>query len=118
MTDIETLAQKALDADIAAKEAKERADEAKALLIEALKAEDMFNTSTKAVGNVRSKITPNRFFDADAAFESLPKALQKQVMVTKPDANLIKANLTPIQKEQFMKDYAVPFKVSLDVLID
>lgn len=117
-TNLENLAQAALAADIKAKEAKDYADEAKAIFVEALIAEGKFNANTKAVGDVRTKVTPNRFFDAEAAFESLDKKTQKAVLVTKPDPKLIQANITPVQKEQFMKDYAVPFKLGLDVLGD
>lgn len=117
-TNLENLAQTALAADIKAKEAKDYADEAKAIFVEALIAENKFNANTKAVGDVRVKLTPNRFFDAAAAFESLDKKTQKAVLVTKPDPKLIQANITPVQKEQFMKDYAVPFKLGLDVLDD
>lgn len=115
---LEKLAAMALKADIAAKEAKERADEAKADFVLALEASDKYNASTKAVGNVRTKITPNRKFNVDKAFAALPEDVQSEVLVAKPDPKLVKQNLTPKQAEEFMEDYSNPFKLSLEVLDD
>ena len=118
MTNLDTLANAALEADIALKEAKERADEAKAVLIEALTEAGKFDPSTKALGHTRLKITPNRFFNQAKAEALVTKKVLKECEVTKVDAALLKKHLTPIQMDSVMDSYATPFKVGLDVLTD
>lgn len=115
---LEQLALVALALKIKADKAKTDYETAKSNFIEALRAKDMFNENTHAIGHVKTDFTPNRWFDADAAFASLPKKAQKECLVEVPDAKLIQAHLTPIQREKFMKDRDVPFKVSLSVLED
>lgn len=116
MNNIDKLADEALTLQIEAGIAKERAEEAKAAFLEALEAEHKLNPDFKATENVRVKVMPNRYFDIDEAFNSLPKKLQKEVLVSKPDPKLVKANLTGNQVEAHMKSYANPWKVSLAVL--
>ena len=118
MTNLDALANAALEADIALKEAKERADEAKAVLIEALTEAGKFDPSTKALGHTRLKITPNRFFNQAKAEALVTKKVLKECEVTKVDAALLKKHLTGIQLASVMDSYATPFKVGLDVLTD
>ena len=118
MNTLEDLAERARYLDDLAKQMKEQADQAKAEFKDALVAAGKYDSSTKAVGNVRVKLSSNRFFDAQAAYDSLDEATQEAVLVAKPDPKLVKAHLTPIQLETFMKDYADPFKMSLSVLED
>lgn len=116
MSNIDDLALAALKADMLAKDAEDKAKEAKANLYEALEKAGALNPDTKALGHVRTKIQPNRYFAVDEALQSLPKKVQKEVMVSKPDPKLVQGHLTPIQRETFMKDHPQRFKLSLEVL--
>lgn len=116
--DIETLAWAALKADIDQKEAKRQADELKAELTRRLEEEGRWNTDTKAIGNVRTKISNNRYFDLEEAESIVDPQVIEQCQVTKTDPKLLQQHMTPIQKEQAMKHYSNPFKLSLEVLKD
>lgn len=115
---LEQLALVALATKMKADKAKSEADAAKANFIAALRERGMFNQNTHAVGHVKTNLTPNRYFDAEAAFASLSEEDQKECLVEAPDAKLVQEHLTPKQRESFMKDYDVPFKLGLAVLED
>lgn len=117
MNNLDQLADKFLEAQIMMDGAKERLEDAKTTFVEALKAENKFNPRFKTAGNAKFSISPNRTFDAEgAAKEYLDEETYKECLVAKVDPKLVTANLTPKQKEAFMKDYAVPFKISVAVL--
>ena len=115
-TNLDALADAFLEAQINLDGAKERLEDAKATFIEALEAEGKFNPRTKAYGSARLRITPNRYFDVESATSEVSEEVLEECRVTKVDPKLLALNLTPKQKEQFMKDYAVPFKISVAVL--
>lgn len=116
-TKLDQLADAFLEAQINLDGAKERFEEAKATFIEALKAENKFNPRTKSYGHAKLSITPNRKFDAEgAAKKFLDEETYKECLVEKVEPKLVTANLTPKQKEEFMVDHPVPFKVSVAVL--
>jgi len=109
------LATIALKAKIAADSAKEVADSAKMAFLLQLMAEDMFNPDTKAVGPVRTGITPNRYFDLDTALTLVPEEVIEECKVEIVDPKLLQENMTPKQKEACMKSYEVPYKLGLKV---
>lgn len=115
---IEALAARALKADLKVKELTEAAKNIKIELKDALEAAGMYNPDTKAIGDVKFTISPNRFFDSAKAWASLSEEDQKATLVAKPDPALVKAHLTPIQLENFMVEYADPFKMGLKPLTD
>lgn len=118
-TKLDQLADKFLDAQINLDGAKERFEEAKATFIEALKAENKFNPRFKTAGHAKFTISPNRTFDAEgAAREFLDEEDYSQVIVEKVDPKLVTQYITPKQKEKYMKDNAVPFKIGIKVLGD
>lgn len=109
------LATVALKAKLAADSAQEVADSAKLAFMQQLIAEDMFNPDTKAVGPVKTGISPNRYFDLDTAITFVKPEVLEECKVTIVDPNLLKENLTPKQKEAAMKSYEVPYKLGLKV---
>lgn len=109
------LATIALKTKIAADNAKEIADSAKLAFMQQMIAEDMFNPDTKAIGPVKTGITPNRFFDLDTALTLLPEEVVEQCKVEIVDPKLLQENMTPKQKEACMKSYEVPYKLGLKV---
>lgn len=119
MNNLDTLADAFLEAQINLDGAKERLEDAKATFIEALKAEGKFNPRFKTAGHAKFSISPNRTFDAEgAAKKFLDEETYKECLVEKIDSKLVTANLSPKQKEQFMVDNAVPFKIGVKVLGD
>lgn len=119
MNNLDALADAFLEAQINLDGAKERLEDIKATFIEALKAEGKFNPRFKTAGHAKFSISPNRTFDAEgAAKEYLDEETYKECLVAKVDPKLVTANLTPKQKEKFMKDNAVPFKIGVKVLGD
>ncbi len=118
-TKLDQLADAFLEAQINLDGAKERLEYAKATFIEALEAEGKFTPHFKTAGHAKFSISPNRRFDAEgAAKEYLDEETYKECLVAKVDPKLVTANLTPKQKEKFMKDNAVPFKIGVKVLGD
>lgn len=115
-TKLERLANDALEAQLIAQEAAEQAADAKAAFEAELEKEHKLNPDFKAVGHVRVKIVPNRYFDLEAAKAFLTKKDLKECTVPTVDPKLVKAHLTPIQTEQAMKDHAKKFKLGLSVL--
>lgn len=117
MNNLDQLADKFLEAQIMMDGAKERLEDAKATFVEALKAENKFNPRFKTAGNAKFAITPNRTFDIEgAAKKFLDEETIEECKVAKLDTKLVSANLTPKQKEEFMVDNAVPFKIGVKVL--
>ena len=115
---LDELADKLLEAQLALDEAKERFEEAKADFIEEAKRAGKYDSSLKAAGNARIKLTPNRFFDVKEAEKFLTKKTLKECTVPTLDPKLVKAHLTPIQLEEAMRTYSNPFKLSVSVLED
>lgn len=116
-TKLDALADAFLEAQINLDGAKERLEDAKATFIEALEAEGKFNPRFKTAGHAKFSISPNRTFDAEgAAKKYLDEETYKECLVAKVDPKLVTANLTPKQKEMFMKDNAVPFKIGVRLL--
>lgn len=118
MNKLEQLAERALDAQLVAQEAKEQADDAKAAFEAELEKEHKLNPDFKAVGHVRVKIVPNRFFDLETAKAMLTKKDLKDCTVPTVDPKLVKQRLTPLQTEEAMRDHAKAFKIGLSVLDD
>lgn len=118
MGKLEKLAMQALRADMNLKEAKRIAEEAKEQFIKALEAADMWNTDTKAVGNVRTKIQTNRFFDVTTAEKLAGDEAVEKAQVTATDAKILKSMMTDNDIEAAMKLHKNPYKLSLEVLRD
>lgn len=112
---LEALALKALRAEIAAKKAQEEYKEAQLDFMVQAEQEGMLNPDTKAIGAVRTKITPNRYFDVDTAIELVSEQDVLESTVEVVDAKLLKQHMTPIQLEQAMKTYANPWKIGFAV---
>jgi hypothetical protein len=110
---LENTAQIALRAQIKFDAAKGELEKAKKELIGELMDLGMFNKDTQAVGMVKTNITPNRFFDVDFAVTLVTPEDIEASTIEVIDAELLKQHMTPIQKEQAMKDYPVPFKLGL-----
>lgn len=115
---LDTLANEMLEAQIALEEAKERFEEAKEAFIAEATKQGKWNTSLKAAGNARLKISRNRRFDTKIAEGLVTKKVIKECTVPTLDAKLLKNHLTPIQLEECMVDYTQPFKMSVSVLDD
>ena len=109
------LATIALKTKLAADNALEIAEAAKLAFLQQMIAEDMFNPDTKAIGPVKTNITPNRFFDLDTALTLLPEDVIEECKVEIVDPAKLKENMTPKQKEACMKSYEVPYKLGLKV---
>lgn len=109
------LATTALKAKLAADSAAEVAEAAKFAFLQQLIAEDMFNPDTKAIGPVKTGISPNRYFDIDTAVTLLKPEVVEECKVLVIDAAKLKENMTPKQKEAAMKSYEVPYKLGLKV---
>ena len=110
---LEKTAQIALRAQIKADAANAELAKAKSELIGELMDLGLFNKDTKAVGMVQTNITPNRYFDVDTAVVLAGEEAVKESTVEVVDAKLLKQHMTPIQVEQAMKSYDVPFKLGL-----
>ena len=111
--ELEKLAEIALRAQIKFDAAKGELEKAKKELILGLMVTGKFNKDTHAIGMVKTNITPNRFFDVDFAVTLVTPEDIEASTVEVVDAELLKQHMTPIQKEQSMKDYPVPFKLGL-----
>lgn len=82
-------------------------------LIVGLMDADMFNPNTKALGDVKLTLSPNRYFDVDTAMTLVTEKDILESTVEVIDNSLLKQHMTPIQLEQAMKSYDVPYKVAL-----
>lgn len=111
--ELEKLAHIALRAQIKADAANAELAKSKAELIGALMDANMFNKDTKAIGDVKLNITPNRFFDVEEALTLVTPEDIEASTVEVVDAKLLKQHMTPIQVEKAMKSYEVPFKLGL-----
>ena len=110
---LEQLALQALRLKMKADEITAQAKEANAAFIKQLIAEDLFDQSTKAIGDVRTVFSPNRYFDLDTALSLVDEEAIKESTVEVVDAKLLKQHMTPIQVEKSMKDYDQPLKLGL-----
>lgn len=113
MAQLEKLAKIALRAQIKCDAAVAELAKAKAELIGGLMDAGMFNKDTKAIGDVKTNITPNRFFDVDTALTLVSPEVILESTVEVIDNKILQQHMTPIEKEQAMKDYPVPFKLGL-----
>lgn len=111
--ELEKLAHIALRAQIKADAANAELAKAKSELIGGLMDANMFNNDTKALGDVKLNITPNRYFDVDEALTLVTPEDIEESTVEVVDAKLLKQHMTPIQVEKAMKSYEVPFKLGL-----
>jgi hypothetical protein len=111
--ELEKLASIALRAQIKFDAAEAELKKAKSELIGGLMDAGKFNKDTKALGDVKLNITPNRFFDVETAVTLVTKKDVLESTVRVIDANLLKQHMTPIQLEKAMKDYPVPFKLGV-----
>lgn len=110
--ELEHLAEEALEADIAFKEAERKKDSAKAALKKALQENGLLHPDNKNVGVVRTIIKQTRRFDP---------ALAKQLLTEEEIARYsdissakVKANVPPAVYEMFQADqgYSLELKVA------
>lgn len=113
--ELQNLAHRALKLDQLKKEITEQAEAAKAAFIKKAREEDLFDQSTKAIGDVRTVFTPNRYFDLETAISLVDEEAIKESTVEIVDTKLLKQHMTPIQVEKAMKEYEIPLKVTLKV---
>jgi hypothetical protein len=111
--ELEKLAHIALRAQIKADAANAELAKAKSELIGGLMDANMFNNDTKALGDVKLNITPNRYFDVEEALTLVTPEDIEESTVEVVDAKLLKQHMTPIQVEKAMKSYEVPFKLGI-----
>lgn len=112
---LKKLALRALKLDQMAKDMKEQADAAKAAFVKQAQIEDLFDKSTKAIGDVQTVFSDNRYFDLDTAIALVDEEAVKESTVEVIDAKLLKDHMSKIQIEKCMKPYEVPLKVALKV---
>lgn len=110
--DLEHLAESALRADMAAKEATERAKELKDQLKEALDKAGKLNGDTKAIGNARTVIKQVRRFDAKLAAELLTP--EEAAKYSKIDGTLVKKNVTPDTYELMQRDFGYSLELKVN----
>ena len=113
--ELEALAHRALKLDQLKKEITEQAEAAKAAFIKQAMKEDLFDQSTKAIGDVRTIFTANRYFDQDTALALVSEEAIKESTVEVVDTKLLKQHMTPIEVEKCMVPYEIPLKVTLKV---
>ena len=113
--ELQNLAFRALKLDQLLKDIAEQAAAAKAAFIKKAREEDLFDQSTKAIGDVRTVFSPNRYFDQETALSLVSEEAIKESTVEVVDTKLLKQHMTPIEVEKCMKDYEVPLKVTLKV---
>lgn len=101
--ELEILAERALNADIAAKEAAEVQKTAKEAFKKALEARGQLNGDYKGVGVVRTIIKPSRKFDPALAKALLTEDEIKRFS-TALDSALVKRNVSPDVYELMQKD--------------
>lgn len=112
---LKNLAARALKLKQLQDEITEQYKAAIAAFIAQAKAEDLFDQSTKAIGDVKTVFSPNRYFDLDTAIAIAGDEAVKESTVEVVDAKLLKDHMSKIQIEKCMRDYEVPLKVSLKV---
>lgn len=113
--ELKALAHRALKLDQLKKEITEQAEAAKMAFVKRAMQEDLFDQSTKAIGDVRTIFTANRYFDQDTALSLVSPEAIKESTVEVVDTKLLKQHMTPIEVEKCMKDYEIPLKVTLKV---
>lgn len=110
--ELEHLAEEALEADIAFKEAERKKDSTKAAFKKALEARGQLKQDTRAVGVVRTIIKKTRRFDPALAKQLLtPEEIAKYSDIS---SALVKANVAPKVYEMFQADqgYSLELKVA------
>lgn len=109
---LEALAEEALEADLAAKEAVARQASTKAALKKALEDAGKLDGDTKAVGVVRTIIKRTRRFDAALAKELLtPEEVAKYSDIS---GALVKANVAPSVYEMMQADTGYSLELKVD----
>jgi hypothetical protein len=111
--ELKKLAMIALRAKIKYDAATAAFKEAQANLVIGLMDAGMFNQSTKALGDVKLTLSPNRYFDVDTAMTLVTEKDILESTVEVVDTALLKQHMTPIQLEKAMKNHDIPFKVAL-----
>jgi hypothetical protein len=112
---LEMLALRALKMDQLAKETAEQAKAAKAEFMKQCIDEDLFDKSTKAIGDVQTVFSDNRYFDLDTALSLVDEEAIKESTVEVVDTKLLKDHMTKIQIDKCMKAYEIPLKIALKV---
>lgn len=110
--ELEHLAEAALQADIAFKEAERVKDSTKAAFKKALEARGQLNQDTRAVGVVRTVIKRLRRFDPNLAKQLL--TAEEVARYSDISSALVKANVAPNVYEMFQADqgYSLELKVA------
>jgi len=110
--ELERLAEEALEADIAAKDAVAKQTSTKAALKKALEEAGKLDSDTKAVGVVRTIIKRVRRFDAKLAEELLtPEEVAKYSAIS---SALVKANVAPTVYEMMQADQGFSLELKVD----
>jgi hypothetical protein len=110
----------ALKLEMKAKDLAAQASKLKEKAYKELQEEGLLDPDTKAIGNVRLVISPNRFFSEAKALElkkngKIPAAKIKQATVSKIDGTILKALLEPALYEECMADHEKKYKLGLKV---
>ena len=111
--ELKKLAMIALRAKIKLDAATASFKEAQSNLVIGLMDADMFNPDTKALGDVKLTLSPNRYFDVDEALTLVTEQDILESTVEVIDNALLKQHMTPIQLEKAMKSYDIPYKIAL-----
>lgn len=109
---LEELAEEALEADIAAKEAIARQASTKAAFKEALLAAGKLDGDTKAVGVVRTIIKKTRRFSKELAEQLLTP--EEVAQYSSIDGAKVKANVAPAAYELMQADTGYSLEVKVD----
>jgi hypothetical protein len=112
--ELEELAEKALEAQQAAKDAALEYKSAEDAFRKALEAAGKLDKDTKAVGIVRTVIYPTKRFDEETARGILTKKLAKECEKTVLDSAKVKANVSPAVYESMQVTTGMTLKISLD----
>lgn len=111
--ELEHLAELALEADMAAKEAAEKQKAAKEAFKKALEVRNALNQNTRNVGVVRTVIKNVRRWDEKKAKELLNAEEIERYSVSKLDSALVKRNVTPDVFEMMQADYGFSLEVKV-----
>jgi hypothetical protein len=113
-TQLEKLAEAALEAQQEADKAATAAKAATEKFRKALEAAGKLDADTKVVGIVRTTIFPTARFNEDLARGLLTKKLQKECEKTVLDSALVKAKVSPEQYKQMQAVTGMTLKLSID----
>ena len=111
--ELEILAERALNADIAAKEAAEAQKTAKEAFKKALEERGQLNGDYKGIGVVRTIIKNVRRWDEKRAMQLLTPEEVERYSTKKLDSALVKRNVTPDTFELMQADYGYSLEVKV-----